>query len=130
LALKAVESAPREVRYKLLASVVLSGAKELELARQQLRDVLELDPRLYEAVIMTAKVYEIAGLTEEAIKTRVTATKMDRNDTDNWLQLGKNLAQLGDFEAIKKAIKLVEPFKDKSTIADDLRKLLPVVPTS
>jgi two-component SAPR family response regulator len=79
---------------------------------------------------MTAKVYEIAGLTEEAIKTRVTATKMDSNDTDNWLQLGKNLAQLGDFEAIKKAIKLVEPLKDKSTIADDLRKLLPVVPTS
>jgi putative inorganic carbon (HCO3(-)) transporter len=130
LALKAVESAPREVRYKLLASVVLSGAKELELARQQLRDVLELDPRSYEAVIMTAKVYEIAGLTEEAIKTRVTATKMDPNDTDNWLQLGKNFAQLADFEAIKKAIKLVEPLKDKSTIADDLRKLIPVVPTS
>jgi hypothetical protein len=53
---------------------------------------------------------------------------MDPNDVDNWLQLGKNLAQLGDFEAIKKVIELVEPLKSKSTIADDLRKLLPVVP--
>lgn len=130
LALKAVENAPGEVRYKLLASVELSRAKELELARIQLRDAFEIDPRSYDAVVMAAKVYENAGLIEEAIKTRIAATKMDPNDIDNWLQLGKDLAQLGDFEAIKKVIKLVEPLKGKSTIADDLRKLLPVVPTS
>jgi tetratricopeptide (TPR) repeat protein len=130
LALKAVENAPGEVRYKLLASVELSRAKELELARIQLRDAFEIDPRSYDAVVMAAKVYENAGLIEEAIKTRIAATKMDPNDIDNWLQLGKDLAQIGDFEAIKKVIKLVEPLKGKSTIADDLRKLLPVVPTS
>ncbi len=129
LALKAVESAPGEVRYKLLASVVLSSAKELELARIQLRDAFEIDPRSYDSVVMAAKVYELAGLTEEAIKTRIAATKMDPNDTDNWLQLGKNLAQVRDFKAIAKVIELVKPLEAKSTIADDLRKLLPVAPT-
>jgi tetratricopeptide (TPR) repeat protein len=128
LALKAVGGAPHEVRYKLLASIVISSVKDLELARQQLRDAYVQDPRSYDSVVMAAQVYEMAGLTSEAIKTRIAATKMDPNDVDNWLQLGKNLAQLGDFEAIKKVIELVEPLKSKSTIADDLRKLLPVVP--
>ena len=130
LALKAVDGAPGEVRYKLLASVVISSVKDLDLARQQLRDAYVQDPRSYDSVVMAAQVYEMAGLTSEAIKTRIAATKMDPNDTDNWLQLGKNLAQVGDFKAIKKVIELVEPLKSKSTIADDLRKLLPVTPTS
>ena len=89
----------------------------------------EIDPRSYDSVVMAAKVYELAGLTEEAIKTRIAATKMDPNDTDNWLQLGKNLAQVRDFKAIAKVIELVKPLEAKSTIADDLRKLLPVAPT-
>jgi O-antigen ligase len=130
LALKAVEGAPGEVRYKLLASVVLFSAKELELARLQLRDALETDPMSYDSVVNAAELYEMVNLTDEAIKTRIVATKMDSKDTDNWLQLGKNLAQVGDFEALKKVIELVEPLKAKSTIADDLRRLLPVVPTS
>jgi tetratricopeptide (TPR) repeat protein len=129
LALKAVESAPGEVRYKLLASVVISSVKDLELARQQLRDAYVLDPRSYDSVVMAAQVYEMAGLIEEAIKTRIAATKMDPNDADNWLQLGKDLARVRDFKAIDKIIELVKPLEAKSTIADDLRKLLSVAPT-
>jgi O-antigen ligase len=130
LALKAVKSAPNEIRYKLLASVVLSSVKDLDLARQQLRDAYVLDPRSYDSVVMAAQVYEMAGLTSEAIKTRIAASKMDPNDTDNWLQLGKDLAQVRDFKAIDKLIELVKPLESKSTIAEDLRKLLPAVPTS
>jgi tetratricopeptide (TPR) repeat protein len=130
LALEAVESAPGEVRYKLLASVVISSVKDLDLARQQLRDAYVQDPRSYDSVVMAAQVYEMAGLISEAIKTRIAATKMDPNDTDNWLKLGKDLAQVRDFEAINKLIELVKPLESKSTIAEDLRKLLPAVPTS
>ena len=74
--------------------------------------------------------YERAGLTDEAIKIRIVATKMDPNDTDNWLQLGKMLAQIGDYEAVKKVIELVAPLAGKSTIANDLSALLPAAPTS
>jgi hypothetical protein len=55
---------------------------------------------------------------------------MDPNDTDNWLQLGKMLARIGDFEAVKKIIELVAPLAGRSTIANDLSALLPSAPTS
>jgi hypothetical protein len=55
---------------------------------------------------------------------------MDPNDTDNWLQLGKMLARVGDYQAVNKVIELVAPLAGNSTIADDLKALLPAVPTS
>jgi hypothetical protein len=55
---------------------------------------------------------------------------MDSNDTDNWLQLGKLLARVGDYQAVNKVIELVAPLAGKSTIANDLKALLPAVPTS
>jgi hypothetical protein len=67
-------------------------------------------------------------LMDEAIKIRIVATKMDPNDTDNWLQLGKNLARVGDYQAVTKVIELVAPLAGKSTIADDLKALLPEKP--
>jgi two-component SAPR family response regulator len=77
-----------------------------------------------------AQVYERVGLMDEAIKIRIVATKMDPNDTDNWLRLGQNLARVGDYQAINKVIELVAPLAGKSTIANDLKALLPAVPTS
>ena len=130
LALEAVSSAPGEIRYKIIAADALVVAKELELARQELKDALDMDPKSYEAIGYAAQVYERAGLTDEAIKIRIVATKMDPNDTDNWLQLGKMLARIGDFEAVKKVIELVAPLADESTIANDLSALLPADPTS
>ena len=130
LALEAVSSAPGEIRYKIIAADALVVAKELELARQELKDALDMDPKSYEAIGYAAQVYERADLTDEAIKIRIVATKMDPNDTDNWLQLGKMLARIGDFEAVKKVIELVAPLAGKSTIANDLSALLPATPTS
>ena len=130
LALEAVSSAPGEIRYKIIAADALVVAKELELARQQLKDALDMDPKSYEAIGYAAQVYERANLTDEAIKIRIVATKMDPNDTDNWLQLGKMLARIGDYEAVKKVIELVAPLAGKSTIANDLSALLPAAPTS
>jgi hypothetical protein len=40
------------------------------------------------------------------------------------------LAQIGDFQAVNRIIELVAPLAGKSTIADDLKALLPAVPTS
>ncbi len=130
LALEAVASAPGEITYKLLASIVLSGAKDLELARQQLRDAYDANPKSYEAVEMGAQVYELAGLFSEAIKIRIVASQMDPNDTENWLKLAKNYAQVGDYDEIKEIIKSLKPLESRSTIADDLKALLPAVPTS
>ena len=130
LALEAVSSAPGEIRYKIIAADALVVAKELELARQQLKDALDMDPKSYETIGYAAQVYERAELTDQAIKIRIVATKMDPNDTDNWLQLGKMLARIGDYEAVKKVIELVAPLAGKSTIANDLSALLPAAPTS
>jgi tetratricopeptide (TPR) repeat protein len=130
LALEAVSSAPGEIRYKIIAADALVVAKELELARQQLKDALDMDPKSYEAIGYAAQVYERADLIDEAIKIRIVATNMDPNDTDNWLQLGKMLARIGDYQAVKKVIELVAPLAGKSTIANDLSALLPAAPTS
>jgi tetratricopeptide (TPR) repeat protein len=130
LALEAVSSAPGEIRYKIIAADALVVAKELELARQQLKDALDMDPKSYEAIGYAAQVYERAELIDEAIKIRIVATNMDPNDTDNWLQLGKMLARIGDYQAVKKVIELVAPLAGKSTIANDLSALLPPAPTS
>jgi tetratricopeptide (TPR) repeat protein len=129
-ALEAVSSAPGEIRYKILAADALVTAKELELARQQLKNALDMDPQSYEAIGYAAQVYERAELIDEAIKIRIVATKMDPNDTDNWLQLGKNLARVGDYQAVNKVIELVAPLASRSTIANDLKALLPAAPTS
>jgi tetratricopeptide (TPR) repeat protein len=128
-ALSAVSSAPGEIRYKIIAADALVAAKELELARQQLKNAMDMDPKSYEAIGYAAQVYERAGLINEAIKIRIVATKMDPNDTDNWLQLGKLLARVGDYQAVNKVIELVAPLAGKSTIADDLKALLPAAPT-
>jgi tetratricopeptide (TPR) repeat protein len=130
VALSAISSAPGEIRYKIIAADALVAAKELELARQQLKNAMDTDPKSYEAIGYAAQVYERAGLINEAIRIRIVATKMDPNDTDNWLQLGKLLTRVGDYQAVNKVIELVAPLADKSTIAYDLKALLPSVPTS
>jgi len=130
LALEAVSSAPGEIRYKIIAADVLVVAQELELARQQLRDALDTDPKSYEAIGYAAQVYERTELIDEAIKIRIVATNMDPNDTDNWLQLGKMLARIGDYQAVNKMVELVAPLAGKSTIVNDLKALLPAAPTS
>jgi tetratricopeptide (TPR) repeat protein len=130
VALSAVSSAPGEIRYKIIAADALVSSQELELARQQLKDALDMDPKSYEAIGYAAQVYERADLIDEAIKIRIVATNMDPNDTDNWLQLGKLLARVGDYQAVNKVIELVAPLAGKSTIANDLKALLPAVPTS
>jgi tetratricopeptide (TPR) repeat protein len=130
LALEAVSSAPGEIIYKIIAADALLVAEELELARQQLKDAIDIDQKSYEAIVYVAQVYERSGLVDEAIKTRIVASKMDPNDTDNWLQLGRNLARVGDYQAVNKVIELVAHLAGKSTIADDLKALLPAVPTS
>ena len=129
-ALESVSSAPGEIRYKIIAADALIAAGELELSRQQLRDALDMDPQSYEAIGYAAQLYERADLIDEAIKIRIVATKMDPNDTDNWLLLGKGLARVGDYQALNRIIELVAPLAGKSTIAKDLKALHPAVPTS
>ena len=127
VALSAVSSAPGEIQYKIYAADALVAALEFELARQQLRDALDMDSKSYEAISNAAQVYERANLIDEAIKIRIVATKMDPNDTNNWLQLGKNLVFVGDIKGLNRAIELVAPLAPKSTIANDLKALLPPV---
>jgi tetratricopeptide (TPR) repeat protein len=124
-AARAVSLSPREIEYKLIAADLLQSIQEYEPALQNLKDALRIDPKSYKALGYSAQVYERANLLDEAIKIRIISTKMDPNDTDNWLQLGKLLARLGDFQAVNKAIELVAPLAGKSTIADELKALLP-----
>ena len=125
----AVETVPSQVRYRIFLIEGLLAANDLEAARLQISETLKLDPVSYESVIYAARIYERAEIINEAILTRIAATKLDSNDTDNWLQLGLDLASVNDYEAIKKAISLVSPLSGKSTIADDLKALLPATPT-
>ena len=125
LALAAVEYAPGEIRYKIMAAQELVVANNLELARQQLKDALNMDPQSYEAISYAAQIYRRAGFVEESIKIRIIASKMDPNDVDNWIELGRAFARIGDYEALNKVIELVQPLTDKSSIEEDLRKLLP-----
>jgi O-antigen ligase len=129
LILKSVLSVPGEVKYKIFAADILIASGEAQLARQQLFDALKLDPRSYDANVYMALAYERDGLIHDAIKSRFVAAKMDPNDTSNWLQLGKNLARVGDYQAVNNLIELVAPLAGKSTIARDLNALLPAVPT-
>ena len=130
LVLKAVSNAPGEITYKILASKVMFSIGDLDLARQYVEDARNQDLRSYDSIGYAAQAYEFENLLDEAIKMRIVATKMDPNDTDNWLQLGKNLAKIGDFQALNKVIELVSQLVDKSTIVNDLKALLPPAPTS
>ncbi len=129
-AARAVSLSPHEIEYKLIAADLLQSIQEYEPALQNLKDALKIDPKSYKVLGYSAQVYERANLLDGAIKIRIVATQMDPNDTDNWLQLGKLLAMVGDYQAINKAIELVAPLAGKSTIANDLSALLPPAPTS
>jgi O-antigen ligase len=125
LALNAVSARPGEIYYKILAADVLVEINELESARLQLKSALDIDPKSYDSIIYTAQVYERAGILDSAIKLRITASQIDKYDTNNWSKLGSNLAEVGDFESIKKIITLLEPIKDKTSIVSELKNLLP-----
>jgi O-antigen ligase len=125
LALNAVNARPGEINYKILASDVLVEINDLESARLQLKSALDLDPKSYESIIYTAQVYERAGILDSAIKLRITASQIDKYDTNNWSKLGSNLAEVGDFESIKKIIELLQPIKNKTSIISELMALLP-----
>jgi O-antigen ligase len=127
LAQIAVSNAPGEITYKILASKVMFSIGDLGLARQYVKGARNQDVKSYDSVWYAAQAYEYENLLNQAIKLRIVATKMDPNDTTNWLQLGKNLARVGDYQAVKKVIELVAPLAGKSTIADDLKALLPAV---
>ena len=125
LALNAISARPGEIYYKILAADVLIEINELESARLQLKSALDIDPKSYDSIIYTAQVYERAGILDSAIKLRITASQIDKYDTNNWSKLGSNLAEVGDFESIKKIIQLLQPIKNKTLIVSELTNLLP-----
>ncbi len=124
LALSAVAAQPKEIKYHFLAADVFLTTGNMEAARMQLRDILELNPKSDPAMVYLASLYEYSEEWDEAIKLRIIVSKLDQNNTINWLQLGKNLAQIGDYQALNKVIEQVKPLADKSTIVNDLKALL------
>jgi two-component SAPR family response regulator len=86
---------------------------------------LDIDPKSYESIIYSAQVYERAGILDSAIKLRITASQIDKYDTNNWSKLGSDLAEVGDFESIKKIIEMLQPIKTKTSIVSELTNLLP-----
>jgi tetratricopeptide (TPR) repeat protein len=108
-----------------MAADYLTELGELELARQQLQRAIEIDPRSYESIIYLAQVYERAQLLDPAIKLRISATNKDKFDTRNWLQLGINLAAMGDYASVTRVIESVRSFDNKNPILEELDKLIP-----
>ena len=130
LALTAVSKQPEEIQYHLLAADVFLTTGNMDGARLQLKKALEINPNSDQSMVYLASLYEYSEEWNEAIKLRILASKIDPFNSINYLQLGKDLAEIGDYQAIKKVIELVAPLAGKSTIADDLKALLPAVPTS
>ena len=130
LALEAVRLQPYEEKYQFLAADVALVTGNLEMARRQLKSVLNLNSKSFESLVYLADLYEYSEDFNEAVKLRILASNIDPFDSVNWLKLGKDLAFLKDFQALNKVIELVAPLAGKSTIADDLKALLPTVPTS
>jgi len=123
--LNAVNAKPSEIKYKILAALTLVELNELELARQQLQIALDSDEKSYESIIYTAQIYEQIEVYDTAIRLRIAASKFDKYDTNNWLELGNNHAIVGDFESIKKIISVLDPLESKTNIVSELTKLLP-----
>jgi O-antigen ligase len=130
LALTAVSMQPKEIQYHLLAADVFLTTGNMDGARLQLKKVLEINPNSDQSMVYLASLYEYSEEWNEAIKLRILASRVDPFNTKNYLQLGKDLAEIGDYQAISKVIELVAPLAGKSTIADDLKALLPTAPTS
>jgi tetratricopeptide (TPR) repeat protein len=124
-----VTLAPRQIRYKTLASEILANDGDLAEARRLLFLALKSDPRSFTAYDYLAQTYEFSGDFKSAIRMRNKISLLDPLNSENWLLLGKDLAKVGDFQAVNKVIELVAPLASKSTIADDLKALLPAVPT-
>lgn len=129
-ALTAVALQPSELQYRFLAADVFLQTGNMEAARLQLKEVLELNPRSDPAMVYLASLYEYSEEWNEAIKLRIAVSQLDPLNTINWLQLGKDLAKISDYQAVNKIIQLVAPLADKSTIVNDLKALLPADPTS
>ena len=125
LVLEAINLKPNDINYRIMAADYLTELGELELARQQLQRAIEIDPRSYESIIYLAQVYERAQLLDPAIKLRISATNKDKFDTRNWLQLGINLAAMGDYASVTRVIESVRSFDNKNPILKELDKLIP-----
>jgi tetratricopeptide (TPR) repeat protein len=125
LVLEAINLKPNDLNYRIMAADYLTELGELELARQQLQRAIEIDPRSYESIIYLAQVYERAQLLDPAIKLRISATNKDKFDTRNWLQLGINLAAMGDYASVTRVIESVRSFDNKNPILEELDKLIP-----
>jgi hypothetical protein len=130
LALSAVALQPLEVKYRFLAADVFLTTGNMEGARLQLKEVLSLNPKSDLSMVYLASLYEYSEEWNEAIKLRILASKLDPFNTINYFQLGKDLATIGDYQALNKLIRLMSPLSDKSAIVSNLKALLPAAPTS
>jgi hypothetical protein len=128
--LNVIALAPRETRYKIIAGEILGNYGDLSESRRVLLLALNNDPRSYTAHEYLAQNYEISGDFKSAILMRNKISLLDPLDTNNWLLLGKDLAKIGDYQALGKVVQIVAPLSSNSTIVDDLKALLPAASTS
>ena len=117
-------------KYKTIGAELLANVGDISESRRLLFLAIQDDPRSFTAHEYLAQTYEISGDFQSAIRWRKEVSDLDPNDTNNWLKLGQDFANVGNYEEINNLIFRVSPLKEKSTIANDLRALLPSVPTS
>ena len=122
--------APHEIRYKIIASEILANNGDLSESRRILFLALADEPRSHTANEYLAQNYEISGDFKSAISTRDKISLLDPYDTNNWFILGKDLVEIGDYQALDRVIQQVASLSSNSTIVDDLKALLPAASTS
>jgi O-antigen ligase len=117
---------PREVNYKIIASRILANQGDLPESKRLLFLALEDDPRSFTAHDYLAQIYEKSGDIKSAILIRNKISLLDPFNTNNWLLLGKDLAEIRDYQTLQRTIERIAPLAYKSTIVDDLKAFLPI----
>ena len=123
LAQSVTEKNDFEPLYQVEKALLLYSINQKELARDVFKSVIESDPQYYDAYTYLSQVYENLNMPEQAIDVRIKMTNLDKYDTDNWLSLAKNFAEVGRYGEIKKIINLAEE-KGLTLLARDLKVLL------
>lgn len=92
---KVTETSPREQRYKLLAASMAYGLSQPELSREYSEQVLEINSRNVDALVIKAISYEKQENYLDAIKSRIEMLKFDPYNLANLDKIARNLNAIG-----------------------------------
>ncbi len=121
---KVTEASPREQRYKILASSMAFGLNQPELSREYSDQVLKINSRNVDALVIKAISYEKQGNYLGAIENRKEMLKFDPFNLANLDKLSRNLQAIGKKSEALKYLQTMRDIQPKNSLVIALSEFL------